>query len=121
LDFSNPHTLTFMITLPTPTTLEKAALAGAEASHHLASVLRTQYQTFWQRDTAAILAELNADVARNVAIFQLNTQAGIAVNALLDALNDSRFSTRAPVEMPPSWGFEDGQFVFTPPPTNEEP
>jgi hypothetical protein len=104
-----------MITLPFHSTLERATLAGAEAAHHFASVLRSQYEAFWSRDTATVLAELNANIAQNVAIFELNTQAGTAVNLLLDALNDPRFSTRAPVTMPNNWAFVDGQFAYIQP------
>jgi hypothetical protein len=77
--------------------------------------LNTQYQIFWQRNADEILAELNANVARNLAIFELNTKAGKAVNELLDALGDERFSTRAPITMPANWSFENGAFAYVAP------
>jgi hypothetical protein len=104
-----------MSLLPSFTVLEKAALAGAEAAHFFASVLNTQHQTFWKRNVDEILAELNANVARNLAIFELNTKAGKAVNELLDALGDERFSNRAPITMPPNWSFENGAFAYIEP------
>jgi hypothetical protein len=104
-----------MITIPSHTVLERGLLAGAEAAHHFASVLRSQYEAFWSRDTATVLAELNTNIAQNVAIFELNTQAGTAVNSLLDALNDPRFSTRAPITMPSNWAFVDSQFAYIQP------
>ena len=104
-----------MITIPSHTPLIRGLLAGAEAAHYFATVLRSQYETFWNRDTATVLAELNANIAENVAIFELNTQAGTAVNSLLDALNDPRFSTRAPITMPSNWAFVDGQFTHIQP------
>jgi hypothetical protein len=104
-----------MSLLPSFTVLEKAALAGAEAAHFFASVLNTQHQTFWKRNVDEILAELNANVARNLAIFELNTKAGVAVNELLDSLGDDRFSNRAPVTMPANWSFENGAFAYAEP------
>jgi hypothetical protein len=104
-----------MSLLPSFTVLEKAALAGAEAAHFFASVLNTQHQTFWQRNVDEILAELNANIARNLAIFELNTKAGKAVNELLDALGDERFSTRAPITMPANWVFDNGAFAYVAP------
>lgn len=104
-----------MITIPSHTPLIRGLLAGAEAAHYFATVLRSQYEMFYDRDTATILAELNADITQSLAIFELNTQAGTAVNSLLDAINDPRFSTRAPVTMPSNWTFVDGQFAYIQP------
>lgn len=109
-----------MSLLPSFTVLEKAALAGAEAAHFFASVLNTQYQTFWQRNVDDVTAELNANIARNLAIFELNTKAGKAVNELLDALGDERFSTRAPITMPANWSFENGAFAYVAPKLESE-
>jgi hypothetical protein len=107
-----------MSLLPSTTILDRGTLAGAEAAHNLAVILSTQYAAFWQRDPQTVAAELNANPMRTVGIFQLNTQAGTAVNALLDSLNDDRFPTRAPVEMPVDWAFVDGQFTYTAPDEN---
>lgn len=106
--------------LPSFTVLEKAALAGAEAAHFFASVLNTQHQTFWQRNVDDVTTELNANIARNLAIFELNTKAGKAVNELLDALGDERFSTRAPITMPANWIFENGAFAYVAPKQESE-
>jgi len=110
-----------MSLLPSFTVLEKAALAGAEAAHFFASVLNTQHQAFWKRNVDDVNAELNANVARNLAIFELNTKAGVAVNELLDALGDERFSTRAPITMPANWVFENGAFAYVAPKLESEP
>ena len=110
-----------MITIPYHSVLERGFLAGAEATHFLASVLNTQYQIFWQRNADEILAELNANVARNLAIFELNTKAGVAVNELLNSLGDERFSTRAPTTMPANWIFENGAFAYVAPKLKSEP
>lgn len=109
-----------MSLIPTPTVLDQGVLAGAEAAHNLASVLASQWQRFWQRDPAAVLAELNTDAARSAAIFALNSQAATVVNALLDALNDPRFPARAPTSMPTGWSFSpEAGFAYTPPAIEE--
>jgi hypothetical protein len=110
-----------MSLLPTPTILDQGTLAGAEAAHNFAVILKAQFDRFWQRDPSEVAAELNANPMRTVGIFQLNTQAGTAVNALLDSLNDPRFPTRAPVDMPVGWAFVDGQFTYTAPVSESDP
>lgn len=104
-----------MITLIKPTTLDAAALAGAEAAHHLATVLRTQWSAFWQREPAIVLAEIESDLANTLAIFALNMQASTAVNALLDAISDPRYPNRAPIDLPPYWSFDGSVFTYTAP------
>jgi hypothetical protein len=104
-----------------PTVLQSASLAGAEAAHHLAGVLRAGWEKYWQRSPETILAEMESDLANTLAIFQLNTQAGTAVNALLDALADDRFTARAPVALPDGWAFYGTSFTFTPPAQPTEP
>jgi hypothetical protein len=109
-----------MITLPKQTILDAGALASAEAAHHFASVLAASYRTFWQRNDETVLAELNADAAKTLALFQLNTQAGTSVNAILDSLNDDRLTNRAPTSMPPYWGYNGQQFTHDPPTPDEQ-
>ena len=107
--------------LPTPTILDQGVIAGAEAAHHLASVLHSQWPAFWSRSPEVILSELNADPSRSATIFGLNSQAASAVNALLDAITDGdtesalRFPTRAPNSMPDGWSFGASGFVYTAP------
>jgi hypothetical protein len=104
-----------------PTVLQSASLAGAEAAHHLAGVLKSGWERYWQRTPETILAEMEADLANTLVIFALNTQAGTAVNALLDALADDRFTARAPVALPDGWSFDGNQFTYTPPAPDPEP
>lgn len=111
-----------MIILPTPTILDSGALAGAEAAHHFATVLRNQWTAFWQREPAAVLADLHADLPKTLAIFALNTQAATAINALLDAVGDLRFPVRAPSALPDYWSFdEQAGFAYTPPVIEPQP
>jgi len=102
--------------IPQPTILDSAALAGAEAAHHLASVMRSGWLAYWSRTSETILADMAADLPKTLAIFALNTQAGLAVNALLDAINDDRFANRAPISLPAYWNFDGSAFVYTPTP-----
>jgi len=89
-------------------------LAGAEALHHAASILRDRHARFWAVPTDRLLAVLNADVPRTLAIFQANTATATALNAQLDALALPQFPNRAPTTIGRGdIGFEDGQFVVT--------
>lgn len=106
--------------LPSLSTLDQGLLAGAEALHHSAQVLRNAWTAFWQRDPAVVIAELNGDIVKHGTAFALNEQAATAINALLDAVNDERFPTRAPVAMPEYWAFDGTQFTYTSP-APEEP
>jgi len=108
-----------MITLPQPTILATAALAGAEAAHHLATVLQVQWQAFWNRAPENVQADIESNLPQTLAIFALNTQAATAVNALLDAVNDPRFTRRAPTTLPAHWSFDGDQFAYTAPPEPE--
>jgi|694.fasta_scaffold91741_7 hypothetical protein len=104
-----------MITLLKPTILDAAALAGAESAHHLATVLRTQWTAFWQRDPTTVVADMQEDLQQTLAIFALNNQAALAVNALLDAVNDPRFCNRAPTDLPANWSFDGQTFTYNEP------
>jgi len=104
-----------MSLLNQPSILDSATLAGAEAAHHMASVLRSQWELFWNRDSEIIFDEIGADLQKTLAIFTLNTQAGTSINALLDAIGDDRFSKRAPVSLPANWSFDGSTFSYNPP------
>lgn len=77
--------------------VDGAILAVGEASHHLAGTLHRVWREFWALPTERLLAVLNADVARTLAIFAENTATGETINAALDAINAPQWSTRAPV------------------------
>jgi len=100
---------------PQPTILDSALLKGAEAAHHFVTVVSTGWNEFWNRDPDTVLADLNADVEKFVAVSALTEQAATAGNALLDAINDPRFSRRAPVGMPAYWSFDGTAFAYSPP------
>lgn len=115
-----------MSLIPKPSVLDSGLIAGAQAAHHFATVLKSQWQAFWHRTPETVAAELNADVARSLQIFALNSQSAQAVNAVLDAVGDSDLSNRAPDAMPEGWAFDGTAFTYTAPvlpqaPEPEEP
>jgi len=104
-----------MSLIPAPSPLDAGIEAGAIAAHHLAVTIKAGHEGVYNRPIETILADLNADVAKAAQIMQLSEQASLAVNALLDAVNDDRFPTRAPTTMPTGFAFDGSQFTFTPP------
>lgn len=95
---------------------ENLVLQAAEATHHLASVLRSTNEIFWSLPEERLLTLLNADVEATLATFAANTALGNAVNASLDALGLPQFTNRAPVEPGrDDIGFSNGMFFILPP------
>lgn len=101
--------------IPLLSILDQGTLASAEAANHFAAVLHGSWNRFWYRPVETVLAELNADVAKTLEVFILNTQAATAVNAILSSVGDPRFSHRAPDYMPEGYAFDGTQFTFTAP------
>jgi len=104
-----------MITLPQPTVLDSVLLKGAEAAHHSVTVISTGWSEFWNRSPEQVLAELNTDITKTTAGFSLAEKMATDSNAILDAVNDSRFPRRAPIGMPTGWAFDGSTFSYTPP------
>ena len=78
---------------------DELVLQAAEATHHLAAVLRNVHSQFWSLPTERLLAVLNDDVSVTLATFAANTALGTAANASLDALGITRFPVRAPLTL----------------------
>jgi hypothetical protein len=104
---------------------EALIIKVAEATHHLASVLASTNNQFWQLPTERLVALLNADVPATIATFTANTLLGMQVNASLDAIGAAHFTTRAPVEPGRTdITFNGKQFIYVAPepePTTPEP
>ena len=101
-------------------TKDALILQAGEATHHLASTLASTNAQFWSLPTDRLLAVLNADIPATLATFEANTALGLQVNASLDALAVSRFSTRAPVTAGRSdIVFDGAAFVYVAPPEPE--
>jgi hypothetical protein len=106
--------------IPKLTTLDTVTIQGAEAAHHLAATLKAGWEQVWNRSPEIVSAELNADLAKSGAIFQLNAQTATAINAILDLVDDERFSVRVPVSMPTGWELTQEGFVYTAPIIEEQ-
>jgi len=99
---------------------DAGVLRAATALHHAATVLKGENDRFWAIPTDRLLAVLNADLALTSATFAANTQAGSAINALLDAVASPDLSRRAPLEMGRTDIIFDGTaFVYVAPPEPE--
>jgi len=105
--------------IPKLTTLDQVTIQGAEAAHHLAATLKAGWEQVWNRDPEIVAAELNADLAKSGAIFQLNAQTATAINAILDSVDDERFTARVPTSMPSGWELGQAGFVYTSPEPEE--
>jgi len=105
--------------IPKLTNLDTVTIQGAEAAHHLATTLKAGWEQVWNRSPEVVAAELNADLAKSTAIFQLNAQTATAINAILDLVDDERFSVRVPTSMPSGWELGQAGFVFTAPEPEE--
>jgi hypothetical protein len=105
-----------MFPLPNPSLIDKGAIAAAEAIHNSIVVFKASYEEFWARNPDVILAELNANAEYNGTLFGLRRSITQANNGFLDFVNDERFPTRAPVDMPAGWTFDETNgFSYTPP------
>lgn len=102
--------------------LDQSVLDSAEAVHVAAKVLRREYDEFWGNKTPErLLAILNYNVPKMLAIFEANTAIGTAINARLDEVSASLreagrpdpFHHRAPVSMPAGFGFNPAVMQFT--------
>jgi len=107
--------------IPKLTTLDQVTIQGAEAAHHLAATLKAGWEQVWNRAPEVVAAELNADLAKSGAIFQLNAQTATAINAILDSVNDDRFSVRVPTSMPSGWELGQAGFIYTAPEPEIQP
>lgn len=76
---------------------DESVLRCAEVAHGLAVALKNEHARFWSLPTDRLLDVLNHNVPSTLAMFAANSAAGQTINALLDQVNDPRFSTRAPI------------------------
>ena len=96
-------------------------LAVAEATHHLAAILKARNERFWSQPTDRLLNVLNSDAAATISILATNEALGTAVNASLDALGSDRFPTRAPLSSRADITFDGTAFIVIPPIISEAP
>ena len=84
-------------------------IRAATALHYAATVLEAENTRFWALPDARLLAVLNDNAERTLAMFAANEAAANAINALLDQVADETLTHRAPV----SAGRSDIQFDGT--------
>jgi hypothetical protein len=85
-------------------------LIALDAVRHLAITLNECYRKFWQRDSAEILASLNASIPLALERFHANTALGTAINAQLEAAGDA---LRVIVTMPDGYAFNGTAFTHS--------
>ena len=90
-------------------------IRAATALHYAGTVIAAENAQFWALPQERLLAVLNDNVERTLAMFAANSAAGNAINSLLDQLGNEAFSHRAPITMPANWSFENGAFAYTEP------
>ena len=97
--------------------LTSLILRMAEATHNVACVSTSVNYEFWNTlSDERLLALLNADVSRSLAILAGNTTLGGPVNASLESIGLARFSHRAPTEPGRTdISFDGKQFFLIPP------
>jgi len=115
-------TLKYKIMLTPKTQLEKdlaekdaGIIRAATALHYAGTVIAAENAQFWALPQDRLLAVLNDNVERTLAMFEANSVAANAINSLLDQLNNEALSHRAPITMPANWSFENGVFAYTEP------
>ena len=78
-------------------TLSIGIIRVAEALNHTAAILTREHKTIWALPDDRLLALLNADVKRTIASATAKDKAAVEINSLLNQLNLSRYTNRAPV------------------------
>lgn len=101
--------------------LDESIIRSADALNHAAAVLKNEHARFWSLPTERLLAVLNADVERTLAIFAANTATGQALNAQLDGLGLPQYPARVPDGIGAegiAFDSEAGLFTYTEPAAN---
>ena len=89
--------------------LDKGIVRVGEALNHAAAVIKREHKATWSLPDDRLLALLNANVQKTLAIAAAKDKAATEINSLLNQLNIARYTNRAPVGM----GREDVRFDST--------
>jgi hypothetical protein len=76
---------------------DASIIRAATALHYAATVLEAENARFWALPDDRLLAVLNDNAERTLAMFAANEAAANAMNALLDQVGDETLTHRAPV------------------------
>lgn len=96
----------------------------AEALNHTATILQIEHDRFWSLPDARLLAVLNADVPRMLAISAAKDAAAVQINALLNQLNLAKYAKRAPTGLGRAdviFNAQSNLFEIVPPEEEETP
>jgi hypothetical protein len=96
-------------------------IRAATALHYAGTVIASENAQFWSLPQDRLLAVLNDNVERTLAMFAANSAAANAINSLLDQLSNEALSHRAPTAMPAGYVFENGAFAYVAPKQESEP
>lgn len=77
--------------------LDQGILAVAQALNHAAAVLTSEHSAIWALPDERLLAVLNANVQRTIAIATAKDEAAAQINSLLNKLNIPQYTNRAPI------------------------
>lgn len=105
-------------------TIDQSVMRVGRALHRAVMQLKYEHARFWGVPDERLLAVLNHDVARTIAVFTANTTIGAALNAALDQLSLPDLPERAPVEYGRAdvvFDQQTGQFGIVPLPEPEAP
>ena len=86
-------------------------IRAATALHYAGTVIAAENAQFWSLPDDRLLAVLNDNVERTLAMFEANSAAANAINSLLDQLGNEALIHRVPTTMPSNWVFENGAFA----------
>jgi len=90
-------------------------IRGATALHYAGTVIAAENAQFWALPQDRLLAILNDNVERTLAMFEANSLAANAINSLLDQIGNEALSHRVPITMPANYVFENGAFAYIEP------
>jgi hypothetical protein len=96
-------------------------IRAATALHYAGTVIAAENAQFWALPQDRLLAILNDNVERTLAMFAANSAAANAINSLLDQIDNETLSHRVPTAMPANWVFENGAFAYAEPQLEPQP
>ena len=96
-------------------------IRAATALHYAGTVIAAENAQFWALPQERLIAVLNDNAERTLAMFAANSAAANAINSLLNQIGDEALIHRVPTTMPPNWVFENGAFAYVAPKQESEP
>lgn len=95
-------------------------IRAATALHYAGTVIAAENAQFWALPQDRLLAVLNDNVERTLAMFEANSAAANAINSLLEQIGNEALIHRVPTTMPEGYVFENGVFAYVAPKQESE-